>query len=217
MKEAAHFFESFEEGGPAPRPEDSLGPLKGVITSATRLTEAVAKEVQDPNEERLWDLARKLGTAKKEIMTLSRSLMVGQSASVATEAHRLASDAGEVIKSSRDTIKAALRGLGLASDISEVSGPTRASRPPPSRPVLGNLNAEWATGSQPAASAWAPLNTPPTTTWPPPEPAPRPRMGGAGSDLSALMQGLMGAQANDSGWPSFSGKYAEYPRFRKEW
>jgi hypothetical protein len=27
----------------------------------------------------------------------------------------------------------------------------------------------------------------------------------------------MGAQANDSGWPTFSGKYAEYPRFRKEW
>jgi hypothetical protein len=31
------------------------------------------------------------------------------------------------------------------------------------------------------------------------------------------MQGLMGAQANDSGWPMFSGKYVEYPRFRKEW
>ncbi len=31
------------------------------------------------------------------------------------------------------------------------------------------------------------------------------------------MQGLMGAQANDSGWPTFSGKYVEYPQFRKEW
>ncbi len=177
----------------------------------------MAKEVQDPGEERLRDLARKLGTAKKEMMALSRSLMVGQSASVATEAHRLTNDAGEFIKSSRNTIKAALRGLGVASDISEASGPTRASRPPPSRPVMGNLNAEWATGSQPAASAWALLNTPTTTTWPPPEPAPRPKMGGASSELSALMQGLMGAQANDSGWPTFSGKYAEYPQFRKEW
>jgi hypothetical protein len=27
----------------------------------------------------------------------------------------------------------------------------------------------------------------------------------------------MGAQANDSGCPTFSGKYVEYPRFRKEW
>ncbi len=31
------------------------------------------------------------------------------------------------------------------------------------------------------------------------------------------MRGLVGAQANDSGWPTFSGKYVEYPRFRKEW
>jgi hypothetical protein len=217
VKEAAQFLESFEEGGPASRPEDSLGPLRGVIGTATRLAEVVAKEVQDPSEERLRDLARKLGAAKKEIMALSSSLMMGQSASVATEAHRLANDAGEVIKSSRDTIKAALRGLGVASDISEVSGPTRALRPPPSRPVLGNLNAEWATGSQPAVSAWAPLKMPATTTWPPPEPVPRPRMGGASSELTALMKGLMGAQVNDSGWPTFSGKYAEYPRFREEW
>jgi hypothetical protein len=31
------------------------------------------------------------------------------------------------------------------------------------------------------------------------------------------MRGMMNAQANDSGWPTFSGKYVEYPRFRKEW
>jgi hypothetical protein len=38
-----------------------------------------------------------------------------------------------------------------------------------------------------------------------------------GDELAILMQGLMGAQANDSGWPTFNGKYMEYPRFRKEW
>jgi hypothetical protein len=42
-------------------------------------------------------------------------------------------------------------------------------------------------------------------------------MGVVGNELSTLMRGLMGAQANDSGWPTFSGKYVEYPRFRKEW
>jgi hypothetical protein len=31
------------------------------------------------------------------------------------------------------------------------------------------------------------------------------------------MRGMMSAQANDSGWPTFSGKFVEYPRFRKEW
>jgi hypothetical protein len=28
---------------------------------------------------------------------------------------------------------------------------------------------------------------------------------------------MMNAQANDRGWPTFSVKYVEYPRFRKEW
>ncbi len=217
VNEALAFFDNFIEDGPAPRPGDSLAPLRKAIETATHLAEAVAKEIQDPEEERLRDLAKKLGTAKKEIMALSRSLMVGQAASITTEANRLASDGGEVIKSSRETIKAALRGLGAASDISEVSGPTRALRPPPTRPALGDLNADWATGSQPAALGWPPCCTPATTTWPPPELAPRPRMGGAGNELTALMQGLMGAQANDSAWPTFSGKSVEYPRFRKEW
>jgi hypothetical protein len=184
MKEAVEFFKHFSEGDPASKPEDSLGPLRKAIGAATRLAEAVTKEVQDPSEERLRDLARKLGAAKKEIMAMSRSLMVGWSASLATEAQGLAGDTGEVIKSSRETIKAALRGLGAASDISEVSGPTRVLRPLPTRPVLGNFNAEWAPGSQPAASVWPPLSTPATTTWPPPEFAPRPRMGGAGNEHS---------------------------------
>ncbi len=48
-------------------------------------------------------------------------------------------------------------------------------------------------------------------------PGPRPRIKGAGGELSALMRGMMNAQANDSKWPTFSGKYVEYPRFRKEW
>jgi hypothetical protein len=98
-------------------------------------------------------------------MALSRSLMVGQAASIATEANRLASDAGEAIKSSRETIKAALRGIGAASDKSEVSGPTRVLRPPPTRPVLGDLNAEWTTGSRPAALGWPPFCMPAMTTW----------------------------------------------------
>jgi hypothetical protein len=183
----------------------------------THLAEAVAKEVQDPSEERLRDLARKLRAAKKEIMAMNRSLMVGQSANLTTEAHELASEAGEAIKASRETIKAALRGLGAASDISEVSGPTRASRPPPARSAMGSLNTGWAPGGQSAASVWPPQSTPATTTWPTLELAPRPRIGGAGNELTALMQGLMGAQANDNGWPAFSGRYMEYPRFRKEW
>jgi hypothetical protein len=137
--------------------------------------------------------------------------MVGQSANLATEAHELASEAGEAIKASRETIKAALRGLGAASDISEVSGPTRASRPAPARPAMGSLNTGWAPGGQSAASVWSLQSTPATITWPPPELEPRPRIGGAGNELTALMQGLMGAQANDSGMAHLQRKVRGVP------
>jgi hypothetical protein len=179
--------------------------------------EAVEREIQDPDETMLRGFAKHLGNSKKEIMALSRSLMVGQAASVATEATRLADEAGEAIKSSRESIRAALRGLGVASDISEASGPTRAQRPPPTRPVLEDLSTDWAVGPRPAIPGWPPVCTPATTAWPPADSAPRPRMKGAGGELSALMRGMMNAQANDSGWPTFSGKSVEYPRFRKEW
>jgi hypothetical protein len=115
----------------APKPVDGLAHLRLVIGIATYTVEAVAKEIQNPDEAALRCYAKQLGASKKEIMALSRSLMVGQAASVATEATRLANEAGEAIKSSRELIRAALRGLGVASDISEASGPTRAQRPPP--------------------------------------------------------------------------------------
>jgi hypothetical protein len=55
------------------------------------------------------------------------------------------------------------------------------------------------------------VHTQATTAWPPTEPLPRPRIKGAGGELSALMRGMMNAQANDSGWPTFSGKYVRVP------
>jgi hypothetical protein len=48
----------------------------------------------------------------------------------------------------------------------------------------------------------------------------RPVMGSLsrpGNKVTDLVRCLAGAQANDSGWPVFNGKYIEYPRFRKEW
>jgi hypothetical protein len=199
-RDALEYLNHFGEGDPASRPDDALGPLRKAIGKVAALT-----EVQEPDEERMRDLARKLGTAKKKIMAMDRSLVVDQPASLATEAHELASEAGEAIRASRKTIKAALRRMGAASDISEASGPTGAPRPPPARPALGILAAAWAPRGQPATLAWPPQSMPTTTTWPPPELPPRPRTVGAGDELAALMQGLMGAQANDSGWPRSAG------------
>ncbi len=36
-------------------------------------------------------------------------------------------------------------------------------------------------------------------------------------DLLNIMRGLGHMQANDSSWPTFDGRYASYPQFKKEW
>ncbi len=178
----------------------------------------MTKGVQEPDEEELRDLAKRLGAAKKELMTLGRDLMVNQPADTATEAHELISEAGEAIKANREIIKAVLGGLGAASDISEVSSLVMPPRPPPARPSMGNLvTPAWATQGNMAPSAWPPQGNPAPLAWAPQDMPPRSTPGGTGDELASLMRGLMGAQANDSGWPTFSGRYAEYPRFRKEW
>jgi hypothetical protein len=196
---------------------DRLAPLKSIIEQATYTMEATAKEITDPDETILRGFGKQLGNSKKEIMAVSKGLVVDQSVGVAMEATRLAKEACDAIKASRELIRAALRELGAASDISEASGPTRAQWPPSARPVMGNIDPGWSAEAQPVASGWPPVNTPATTAWPPAEPLPRPRIRGADGELSALMRGMRNAQANDSGWPTFSGKYVEYPRFRKEW
>jgi hypothetical protein len=140
VNEAVLFLDGFNRDGSAPpapaeptapKPVDGLAHLRLVIGIATYTVEAVAKEVQDPDEAALRCYAKQLGVSKKEIMALSSSLMVGQAASVAVEATRLANEAGEAIRASREMIRVALRGLGAASDISEASGPARAQWPPP--------------------------------------------------------------------------------------
>ncbi len=41
--------------------------------------------------------------------------------------------------------------------------------------------------------------------------------GVSSGDLLNFMRGFGHMQANDSGWPVFDGRYASYPRFKKEW
>jgi hypothetical protein len=95
----------------------------------------------EPDEGELHDLAKKLGAVKKELMTMSRELMVNQPAATAMEAHELVSEAEEAVRVNQRTIKAALRGLGAASDISEARSLNVLPPPPPLRPVIGNLAA----------------------------------------------------------------------------
>jgi hypothetical protein len=97
------------------------------------------------------------------------------------EATRLASEACDAIKISRESIRTALRELGAVSDISEASGPTRARPQHQERPAMGRLEPagrrpavpawaqqppppEWAAGIQPAASDWHQRLPPPRAT-----------------------------------------------------
>ncbi len=183
---------------------DPLAPLKSVIEQATYTMEAAAKEMQDPDETILQGFGKQLGNSKKEIMAVSKGLITDQSASVAVEATRLAGEACDTIKASRESIRTALRELGAASDISEARGPTRAQwllsarpavgnidpewrtrarpevsgwaqRPPPTRSAVGNIDPEWSVEALPATSGWPPVHTPATTAWPPMESLPKPR------------------------------------------
>jgi hypothetical protein len=64
---------------------------------------------------------------------------------------------------------------------------------------------------------WAPQYTPINQPWASLGSLPRPRIGEESNELTTIMRSVMNAQANDDGWPTFSGKYVEFPRFRKEW
>jgi hypothetical protein len=164
---------------PGSAPEDALGPLRWAIGKVATLGEAVTKGIQEPDEEELPDLAKRLGAVKKELMTMGRDLPVNQPADMATEAHELVSEAGEAIKASREIIKAALRGLGAPSDIYEVSSLVIPPRPPPARPSMGNLvNRAWSTQGNMVPPAWPPQDMPP-----------RPTLGGTRDELANLMRG----------------------------
>jgi hypothetical protein len=130
--------------------------------------EAVERELTDPEETVLRGFGKQLGSSKKEIMDLSKNLAVGQPSGIATEATRLASEAGDAIKASRESIRAALREMGAASDISEASGP---ARPPPvtsGRLAVGRLEPA---ARRPAAPLPGGPQRPPQQEWaaePPP-------------------------------------------------
>ncbi len=116
---------------------DCLAPLRDAIDQARYTADAADRELNEPEETVLRGFGKQLGSSKKEIMALSKSLAVGQAASVATEATRLANEACEVIRASRESIRAALREMGAASDISEVSGPVRARPTSQGGPPMG--------------------------------------------------------------------------------
>ncbi len=95
-------------------------------------------------------------------------------------------------------MKVALRRLGAALDLSE-TGSVDLPLPPRGPTAGGQLGGQNVRVEVP--------------------PSGRPSMGpltGPGSKVADLVRCLAGEQANDSRWPTFNGKYVEYPLFRNE-
>jgi hypothetical protein len=136
---------------------DCLAPLKDAIDQARYTADAVTRKLTDLEETVLRGFGKQSGSSKKEIMAPSKNLAVGQPASVATEATRLASEACYAIMMSREWIRAALREMGAASDISEASGPVRSQPLLSERPAMGRLEPA---GRRPAVPMW-PQQPPP--------------------------------------------------------
>jgi hypothetical protein len=190
---------SLEEPGPLSQEEtpDCLAPLKNAIEQARLTANAANGELNDPEEAVLRGLGKQLGGSRKEIMALSRSLVTGQPAGVATEAARLADEACENIRVSRELIRAALRDMGAASDISEVSGPVR-----PRTTVQGRL----ATGQGPVVPMPAARQRPTPRDWEQ-RPPPPSRLGAAPPPHKANL----GGHAGRLGSPVHPGQHAMGP------
>jgi hypothetical protein len=133
--------------------EDALGPLRRAMGRIASLNEAVNLAKAAPEEGQLRDLGRKLGMAKKELMVLGRDLVMNQVPTLAAETHDLAGKAEDAIRAGQMVVKAALRGLGVAYDISEAG--SLDLPPPPQRPAMGGLIIQFAL--QPARPVGGPF------------------------------------------------------------
>ncbi len=99
--------------------KDGLGPLRRAMGKVTSLKEAINGAKGVPEEGGLRDLGQKLGKAKRELMSLGRDLITSQDPSLAAEAHELVGEVEDTIRTDQREIKAALRRLGAAYDLSE--------------------------------------------------------------------------------------------------
>jgi hypothetical protein len=97
--------------------EDALGPLRRAMGKVSNLNEAVARIEDAP--EGLRVLGRRWSEARNELMSLGRVLMMSQDPSLAAEAHELAQEAEDAVWTGQQKVKATLRRLRTASDLSE--------------------------------------------------------------------------------------------------
>jgi hypothetical protein len=126
--------------------------------------------------------------ATRDLLSLGRGMMLSQDTSLVAGAHELVVDAEEAIWAIQQKVRATLRRLGTASDISETGSVDLSGQDevPARREVPVDRNI------QPVVSAISRQTL---------------MAGKPGNEVADLIRCLSGAQATDSGWPLFTGKY----------
>jgi hypothetical protein len=175
--------------------EGALGPLRSIMETVADLNEATTRAEDEPEEVGLRVLGRKLSKVKGDLLSLGQALMLIQDPSLAAGAHKLVGEAEEAIRAGQQKVRAALRGIGAASDVSETGSADLSGQcdiPAVGRAPVGK-------NTQPVAAL---ADRRPLIVIEP------------GNEVADLIWCLSGVQTNDSRWPVFTGKYVEYPQFR---
>jgi hypothetical protein len=126
------------------------------------------------------------------------ALMLSWDPTLAAGAHEPVMEAEEAIRAGQQWVRAALQRMRVTSDILNAGSLDLPG--PHARPTAGRVPRGREALTLAACTRWRP-----------------PATMGPGNEMADLIRCLSGAQANDSGWPVFKGKYVEYPRFRKGW
>jgi hypothetical protein len=92
--------------------EDNLGPVRRVMGKVASLNKAIKWAKGTTEEGELRDLGRKLGVARKELMSLGWVLIMSQDPSLVSEAHELFGEVENAIRTSLQDVKAALGNWG---------------------------------------------------------------------------------------------------------
>ncbi len=107
-----------------------LVPLRRATGGIAALAEVIMVLEAEPSEDKLRLLGRDLNEAKGSLMSLGQVLMLSQDPTLAASAHEVVAEAEEAIRVGQQRVRAALRRMGAASDISDTGSldiPTRCS------------------------------------------------------------------------------------------
>jgi hypothetical protein len=193
---------------------DPLKPLMRVLEQVVELAQLVEGFKLEPSEADLRSNSRELSGCKGKIQSLTRSYLVSDDPSLTADAHELINEASEVIGRGQKRIRRLLQRLGMLPEGSKASSleneDAQASKPPLKQTEalkevfsFRRSGGDW--GGREGEEARART-----------EERARENPAREEGDLVALLRCLGGPQANDSGWPTFLGKYVEYPQFKKE-